>query len=167
MEQDRNRSYEERRLDPAQVRCARQSRGSLLLCVAGQEYRELSVRRAFPLEAEDRFIGFFHPDGSEIGLLESLTDLDPASQAALKEELDKVYFRPRITRFRHITEEQGVLRGEIETTSGVRPLEIRGWRENVRLLSDHRAMVEDVDGNRYLLDDWRILPKQTREILGI
>lgn len=167
MEQERNPGYSERRLDPARIRCTRSSRGMLVLHVGDEEFREFTVRRAFPLEAADRYVGFFRADGSEIGLLEEPQELDADSRAALEAELAKVYFRPKILRFRHITEEHGVLRGEIETTSGVRTLEIRGWRENVRLLSGHRALVEDVDGNRYLLDDWRILPKQTREILGI
>jgi hypothetical protein len=166
-EDARSHAGEERWLDPARMRCWRSPRGGLLLRVEDQEYREFTVRRAFPLEDEDRFIGFFLPDGGEIGLLENPGELDPDSRAALQEELDKVYYRPRITRFRHITEEHGVLRGEIETASGTRPLEIRGWRENVRMLSGNRAIVEDVDGNRYFLDDWRLLPKQTREILGL
>ena len=29
------------------------------------------------------------------------------------------------------------------------------------------AFVEDVDGNRYLIEDWRALPQHTREILGL
>ncbi|MFA6108998.1 MAG: DUF1854 domain-containing protein [Candidatus Latescibacterota bacterium] len=164
---ERGHAGEERWLDPAQVRCRRSPRGGLQLQVGDQEYREFTVRRAFPLEDENRFIGFFLPDGNEIGLLENPGELDPDSWAALQEELEKIYFRPRITSFLHLTEEHGVLRGEIETASGIRPLEIRGWRENVRMLSGNRAIVEDVDGNRYFLDDWRLLPKQTREILGL
>ncbi len=66
-----------------------------------------------------------------------------------------------------LDEEFGVLRGEIETTSGPRQLEIRGYRTHVRMLSGGRAIIEDVDGNRYLIEDWRALPQHTREILGL
>ncbi|MYF92166.1 MAG: DUF1854 domain-containing protein, partial [Gemmatimonadetes bacterium] len=54
-----------------------------------------------------------------------------------------------------------------ETTSGPRQLEIRGYRTNGRMLSGGRAIIEDVDGNRYLIANWRALPRRTREILGL
>ena len=55
----------------------------------------------------------------------------------------------------------------METSSGPRELEIRGIRSNIRLLSKNRALIEDVEGNRYELRDWERLPKLTREILGL
>jgi len=159
--------YEEHLLDPARLRCGRAPAGGFVLDVDGKEYADLKIRLAFPLEAEAEFVGFQLPDGTELGMLERMDDLDAASRAVLQSELDKIYFRPRVVRMGRIVEEQGVLRGEIETTSGPRRLEIRGWRENVRLLGSHRAIIEDVDGNRYLVEDWRQLPKVTREILGL
>ena len=60
-----------------------------------------------------------------------------------------------------------MLRGESETTSGTRQLEIRGYRTNVRILSGNRVIIEDVDGNRYLIENWRALPQNIREILGL
>jgi hypothetical protein len=158
--------YEEKLLDPRRLQFARSRGGGLIARIGDQEYRDLDVRRAFPLEVEDRFIGLFLPDGTELGLLEDMAGLDDQSRRALQAELDKVYFCPRITAIERIAEEHGVLRGQIQTTSGPRQIEIRGWRENVRLLSGNRAIVEDVDGNRYLIDDWRLLPKLTRQILG-
>jgi len=154
-------------LDPEQLRFSRSARGGLVLRLDGEEHESVNLRLAFPLEAEEEFIGIFLSDGSELGMLPRLGDLEPASQEVLREELRKIYFRPRVVTIGKIVEEHGVLRGEIETTSGPRPLEIRGWRQNVRILSDNRAIIQDVDGNRYLVDDWRELPKLTRDILGL
>ena len=167
MAEERLQSYEEHLLDPRRMRFVRSARGSLILRMDGEEYNDLKIRLAFPLEVEDRFICFFLPDGNELGLLEDMARLDEESRRELQAELDKIYFRPRILRFDKISEEHGMLRGEIETTSGPRRIEIRGWREKVRLLSGNRAIIEDVDGNRYLVDDWRRLPKTTREMLGL
>jgi len=167
MSEERAYTYEEHVLDPGEMKFFRSERGSLILRYKGEEHTDLNIRRAFPLEANDRFIGFSLPDGTELGLLESLANLDAESRQVLQDELDKIYFCPKILTFGKITEEHGMLRGEIETTSGPRPIEIRGWRENVRMLSGGRAVVEDVDGNRYLVDNWRELPKLTREILGL
>ena len=154
-------------LDPAQVRFTRTANRELVLHLNGERFTDLRLRLAFPLEAADEFVGLFRADGTELGMLARIDDLDPDSRAVLRVELEKIYFRPRITEVGRIVEEQGVLRGEITTTAGRRGIEIRGWRENVRLLSRDRAMIEDVDGNRYLVDNWRSLPKLTREILGL
>jgi hypothetical protein len=154
-------------LDPAQMTFARSAGRGLVLDLRGQQYSDPRVRLAFPLEAEEEFVGFSLADGTELGMLERVEDLDPDSRAALRAELEKIYFRPRVTGVGRLVEEQGVLFGHIDTTSGPRQIEIRGYRENVRLLAGTRAMIEDVDGNRYLVDDWRALPKLTREIMGL
>lgn len=160
-------AYADFLLDPAKMRFSRSEHGSLILHLDGETHHDLNIRRAFPLEKGDRYIGFFASDGSELGLLEDLETLEEHSRSELLVELDKIYFRPRITAFNSLDEEFGVLRGSIETTSGPRPLEIRGYRQNVRMLSGNRAIIEDVDGNRYLVEDWPSLPQHIREILGL
>ena len=132
-----------------------------------QEHQGVEVRRAFPLEAADRYIGFFLADGAELGLLENPERLDAQSQQVLHEELDKIYFRPIITHVHDIGEEFGVVFAAVDTSRGPRRLEIRGIRTSIRPLSGYRALVEDVDGNRYELRDWHLLPRVTREILGL
>ena len=165
--QPRGYSYEDFLLDPTKMRFFRSQRGSLILSLEGKEYTDLKIRRAFPFEQANSFIGVFDSNGDELGLLEDPQTLDDDSRQALLDELDKIYFHPKILTFSNLDEEYGVLRGQIETSSGPRQLEIRNYRTNVRMLSGGRAIVEDVDGNRYLIEDWRALPKHTREILGL
>lgn len=165
--EDRDHNYADHLLDPGKLRCTRSSRGSLVVKVGDQEHQGVEVRRAFPLEAADRYIGFFLADGAELGLLENPERLDLQSQQVLREELDKIYFRPIITQVHDIGEEFGVVYIEVETSRGPRRLEIRGIRTSIRPLSGYRALVEDVDGNRYELRDWHLLPRVTREILGL
>lgn len=167
MSEGRGYSYEDFLLDPEKMRFHRSQRGSLILELDGEEHTDLKIRRAFPLEEANRFIGIFSSDGDELGMLEDPQDLEEQSRQALLDELDKIYFHPVILAFNSLDEELGVLRGEIETTSGPRQLEICGYRQNVRMLSGGRAIIEDVDGNRYLIENWRTLPQTTREILGL
>jgi hypothetical protein len=167
MAQERTYTYRDCVLDPQEVQFYRSERGVIALRLGVEEYQDLNIRRAFPLEYEDHFIGIFLADGTELGLLENIDDLEEASRQVLLEELDKIYFRPRILQIHDLDEEHGVLRGHIETTSGSRYLEIRNYRRNVRLLANHRALVVDADGNCYQIDDWRQLPRMTREILGL
>ena len=157
----------ERFLDPEQVTLYHSSRGKLVLRLDGQEHEDLSVRRAFPLEMPTRYIGFSLPGGEEMGMLEDTEALDEASREVLDSELAKVYFLPVITDIPHIGEDHGVVYVDVETSSGSRQLEIRGIRNNIRLLSKNRALIQDVEGTRYELRDWGHLPKITREILGL
>lgn len=167
MSQTRGYSYGDFLLDPQKMRFSRSERGSLILELDGAEYADLKIRRAFPLEAADRYIGVFAAEDQELGLIEDPQQLDDQSRQALLDELGKIYFHPRVLAFNNLYEEFGVLRGQIDTTSGPRQLEIRGYRTNVRILSGGRAIIEDVDGNRYLIPDWQELPQRTREILGL
>ncbi len=167
MSETRGYSYEDFLLDPQKMRFGRSERGSLILKLDGEEYTDIKIRRAFPLEESDRYIGVFAAEDQELGIIEDPQQLDDQSRQALRDELDKIYFQPQVLAFNSLDEEFGVLRGQIETTSGPRQLEIRGYRTNVRMLSGSRAVIEDVDGNRYLIADWRALPRRTREILGL
>ena len=167
MSETRGYSYEDFLLDPQKVRFGRSERGSLILVLDGEEYTDLKIRRAFPLEEADRYIGVFAAEDQELGLIEDPQQLDDQSRQVLLDELAKIYFQPQVLAFTSLDEEFGVLRGQIETTSGPRQLEIRGYRTNVRMLSGGRAVIEDVDGNRYLIANWRALPRRTREILGL
>lgn len=154
-------------LDPSTMRVRRTERGLLEVAVGDAVYVDVTVRRAYPLEASDRFIGFNDADGEEIGMLEDPTKLDADSRAALDEQLALTYFLPTITEVTEIGEDFGVVHADVTTTSGPRQIEIRGIRSSIRILSAHRALIEDADGNRYELADYRKLPNLTREILGL
>ena len=159
--------YKEHILDPNRLQLYYSERGELVVNVDGEEYADPKIRRAFPLESSTRFIGFFLSDGAELGLLEDVDELAEDSRALLLKELGKIYFCPLILGVDHIDEEFGVVNADVETSSGPRHIEIRQIRKNIRLLSGHRALIEDTDGNRYELRDWHHLPKLTREILGL
>ncbi len=159
--------YKQSLLDPDELRFYRSQRGGLVMCIGGEKYRDLNIRRAFPLEETNRFIGFFLADGTELGLLEDIEALDTDSRMVLAKELEKIYFRPAILRIHTIGEEFGVVFVDAKTSSGHRHIEIRQIRNKIRLLSRYRALIEDVDGNRYELRDWNRLPKMTRAILSL
>lgn len=162
-------------LDPAGLTVRRTERGMLEVQIAADgsaanragTWDDVSVRRAFPLQSADRFIALLDSDGEELGIVERPDQLDAGSRAALDEQLAITYFLPKITAVLNVTEDFGVVQADVETTSGARQIEIRGIRSSIRVLSRHRALIEDAEGNRYELSDYRTLPKMTREILGL
>jgi hypothetical protein len=162
------RQAEAAALDGSAMTIRRLEDGTLAVRIAGAAEAEgVTVRRAFPLEVTDGYIGFFDADGEELGLLEELQHLPDDSRAALEEQLAHVYFLPAITEVIDIGEEFGVVHADVQTTSGPRQIEIRGIRSNIRLLSRNRALIEDTEGNRYELRDFHRLPGFTREVLGL
>lgn len=154
-------------LDPSAVRIRPNGRALLTVETGGERFDDVSVRRAFPLEVADAFIGLFDADGEEIGLLESVDGLEEESRSALEDQLALTYFLPVITSIERIGEEYGVVLADVETTRGPRRIEVRGIRANIRVLSRGRALIEDTDGNRYELRDFHRLPAVTREVLGL
>ena len=154
-------------MEEREVELARNTAGQLCLSAAGESFADIGVRRAFPLEHPFRYISFLCEDGTEIGMIRDIEALEPASREMLREALHRTYFLPVVEAIPHIREEYGVILADLETSSGPRRIEIRGYRRNVRPLSRGRALIEDVDGNRYELRDWSRLPKRTREMLGL
>ena len=160
-------SYQENLLRPESLRLSKSARGEVIVSVDGEEHSFVEIRLAFPLELSSRFVGFFSRDGEELGLLEEVDALEPASRELLLEELEKVYFRPVIMSIDHIGEEFGVVQMEAQTTSGPCHIEIRNLRKNVRTLSRDRLLIEDTDGNRYEINSWQRLPGRARSVLGL
>ena len=154
-------------LDPSALRIRRNGRALLTVEAGGRSYDDVSVRRAFPLEMADGFIGLFEAGGEEIGILESLDGLDAESRTALENQLALTYFLPVITSVTRIAEDFGVVHADVETSSGPRRIEIRNIRSHIRVLSRNRALIEDAEGNRFELPDFHRLPAITREIFGL
>ena len=150
------------------LRIYRSERGTLCVQIgAGTVHEDIRVRRAFPLVPADRYIGFMYADGRELGLLENPRGLDGDSAAVLEQELDKTYFLPIITEFYDLGEEHSVIYMEVETSSGPRTIYVRGYRNKIRALPGNRALIEDVEGNRYEVRNLDSFPKLTRDILGL
>lgn len=57
-------------LQAAHLCIRRTDRGLLAVRIDTQDYDDVTVRRAFPLEAADSFIAFFDTEGAELGILE-------------------------------------------------------------------------------------------------
>ena len=163
MQQRHDLAAEVTHLDPERVRFFVDAFEDLNLELAGDRtYSRVRVKRAFPLTRDDCFIVVQDREGKEIGSLARLDSLDPASRQAVKEELERAYFTPRIQRITRVTTAYRVPRWEVETDRGPRAFEIYSSRRDVRLLGGGRVLVQDADGNRYEIPDYRRLDPASR-----
>ena len=150
-------------LDPERVRFFVDAFEDLNLDLAGDRTcSRVRVKRAFPLTCEDGLIVVQDREGREIGSLARLDALDAASRQAVEEELERAYFTPRIQRIARVTTAYRVPRWEVETDRGPRAFEIYSSRRDVRLLGGGRVLVQDADGNRYEIADYRRLDPASR-----
>ncbi len=166
MQQHHKLAAEVTYLDPAKVRFFVDAFEDLNLELAGdQTYSRVRVKRAFPLTCDDCFIVVQDRQGQELGALARLDALDRASRQAVEDELARAYFTPRIQRIAKITSSHRVPRWEVETDRGPRAFEIYSSRRDVRLLGGGRLLVQDADGNRYEIPDYRLLDPASRALV--
>ena len=166
MQQRQNLAAEVTYLDPDKARFFIDAFEDLNLELAGdQTYSRVRVKRAFPLTRDDCFIVVQDRKGKEIGSLARLDALDRDSRQAVEDELERAYFTPRIQRIAKVTVANRVPRWEVETDRGPRAFEIYSSRRDVRLLGDGRILVQDADGNRYEIPDYRRLDPASQALV--
>ena len=94
--------------------------------------------------------------------MRSVDDLDSQSCAALKVELDRTYFPCRITQVHDISVRYHVPTWDVQTDRGRRVFEIRSSRRDLHVLPGGRILINDADGNRYEIPDYRRLERISR-----
>ena len=152
-------------LDPRKIRICRDESGRLkLIFEDGEKVTIKRVVRAFPLTMPWRYIIMIDENDREIGLLKSIKGLDESSMKVLKDELERVYFIPKIKRIRQIKEEFGVLIWDTETDKGPRRFEVTS-RRNVKKIGKRRIIIRDADGNLYDIPDYAKLDQKSLILL--
>lgn len=152
-------------LDPSQVRIFRDPHGYLRATIGDRTYLDVTITRAFPLQASDRYICILTGRLGEVGVIENLADLDEESRRITSEELDRRYYLPRIQRIKSIREEFGATYWVVETDFGERSFVGKGVRDNVHYVNSERLLIQDVDGNRYEVYDVNALDPVSRSLL--
>ena len=130
----------------------------------GSKHAKVRAMRAFPLSNPGDFIILRDKEDNEIGLIESINELDSKYKKILEEELQKSYFIPQITKIKNLEEKFGISQWEVETNKGTHTFNVRN-REEVRLFSSGRVLIKDADGNRYEILDHRRLDLKSRAFL--
>jgi hypothetical protein len=152
-------------LPAADVRIERDGDGHLVLHLREEARAVGSVVSAFPLTQPGSMVSLRDEEGVEIGILEDVRKLEPASCEIMTEELERAYFMPTITDILDIEEELGVVIWEVETDKGPRTFQVRSIRQNVRKMGGRRLVIKDVDGNRYEVADWLKLPPLAQKLI--
>jgi hypothetical protein len=155
-------------LDPKAVHLSRGPSGAARLMIDGHDkcYLKFMVVCAFPLSSPDTAIGFLDGHWNDVGTIRGTRGLDAESRTIVQEELQRRYFRPRISKVIRFSHEFELSYVEVETDRGKRDFTLRGHRENIQEIEPGRYLIEDVDGNRFEIENFRKLDPKSQEYLS-
>lgn len=134
----------------------------LAIDVLGETHQNITVERAFPLNAPDQFIVVKDSEKNEIGIVEHIKNLDKESQRVLDDRLDQSYYLPQITKILAVETTFHIPKWTVETDRGPREFEIPSSRRDVRVVGNGRVLLRDADGNRYEIKDYRKLDVESQ-----
>ena len=90
-------------------------------------------------------------DNKEIGMIRHLDDFSAEMAALIEVQRNIRYFTPEITEVINISEEFGYSYWEVDTTSGRCRFTVRNGSGSVRFAAENRLLIQDVDGNRFII----------------
>jgi hypothetical protein len=139
--------------------------GRLVLTDAeGCEHSGIEFVRAFPLSDSRHFIAVCDEQGRELMWLADLEALPAQLAHQIEEELAKREFVPIIQRIVRISAAVEPSEWEVETDRG-RTSFVLDSEDDVHELDEHRALITDAHGIRYLIRDLRRLDSRSRHLL--
>jgi hypothetical protein len=144
----------------------RDGRGDLAACLEGQDQPvpNVKVARCFPWSLDQGYVSVRDKDGKELALLKDLEGIDPDSRRLIEQELREKVFVPKIRRIKRYSAEFDVIYITADTDRGEVTFQIRD-SEDVRALTDRRALFRDVDGNVYEVEDLFALDRTSQKYI--
>jgi hypothetical protein len=145
-------------LNPKEIEFSYSSAGALRFTVKDRySVIKVDIGCCFPLKSPNHFIWVKDTKNNELGIIESITDLDQASQKCVKDYLRKRYYMPNINSVSNLKEEFGLWYWETMTDRGSRNFVVKDPRQNIINLGQGRLLIIDVDGNRFNVDNYDLL----------
>ena len=139
--------------------------GRLVLTDAeGHQHAGVEPIRAFPLSDPRRGIALCDARGREIIWIDDIAELPAPLARQIEEELARREFVPSILRVLRVSAPVEPSEWEVETDRGSTRFLLNN-EDDVHRLDEHRALITDAHGIRYLIPDTRQLDAVSRRLL--
>ena len=125
-----------------------------------QDHGIVKLRRLFPFEELWRDITVMNGMSEEIGVIADVS-LFGDYEALLKNELERVYFTPKILKIYSMKDKYGFSSWDVETNVGRITFSVKDTFRSIVSLGISRAIITDVDGTRYEIEDASKLDKSS------
>ena len=131
----------------------------------GRNFENLEPKRLFPVSDRDRFITLLDENGVEQAVIRDMTALPADQRAVIEECLEEYYLIPKIQRIWAYEERFDGLTLHTDTDKGPVDIEIRVLITGFRM-DGVRALLRDINDNRYEIPDVTRLDNLSKQILG-
>lgn len=126
-----------------------------------KHYSKVLLRRSFPFDMLWQYISVLDDEENEIGLIYDVADFGDSAEL-LKTELLRRYYEPKISEVLSLKERYGFSYWSVKTTDG-RTVEftMQDTFRNIIRAGDDKAILLDVDGNRFVIESIKTLDKKS------
>ena len=129
-------------------------------------YDRVFLHRAFPHDLLWEYISVTGAENKEIGLIHNIEDFDPESIELLKTEINRKYYSPVIAEINSVKERYGFSYWKIVADDGRHlTFTMQDTFGNIIRIGDDRAILVDVDGNRYVIPEYEKIEQKSRRLL--
>ena len=132
----------------------------------GKTLEKLEPRRLFPISDKRRYIALLDDSGTEQAVIRDLSVLPEDQQKIIEDCLLEYYLVPKISCIRDCHERFDGITLFTDTDHGPANIEIRVLNHGLRMADHYRALIRDVNDNRYEIPDVSRLDKHSRQILA-
>ncbi len=119
-----------------------------------QDLGRVWFHRCFPFETPDEYISVLNRDGREYAMIRSLDDFPDEAREIIRAELDRKYLCPVIYAISSLKEKLGYSYWKVVTDRGKIEFTVYDTYRNIARVGGGMLIITDVDGNRYLIENY-------------
>ena len=109
----------------------------------------------------EEYISVQNKDQEELALIKSLSDLPEEAAALVREELERKYYTPKLKKILTLKETRGFSFWQVLTDAGELSFTLQDTSRSIAKISEDRAFIFDICGNRYEIESLKALDKKS------
>ncbi len=140
-------------------------KNGFLTAKKGEEcYDRVFLHRTFPFDKPWEYISVIDPDNKEIGIIYDIADYDRETEELLRTELKRKYYEPRVKTILSLKERYGFSYWTVITDEERKvSFTMQDTFRNIIRVGDDKAILLDVDGNRFVIESIIGLDKKSHK----
>ena len=135
--------------------------------INGSDEERVWLHRVFPFDMEREFISVQTKDNEELGIIRYVDDFSKDQQKIIDAELQRKYFTPKIKKIKSLKEHRGFSYWQVETDLGEMDISLQDTYRSINRIGEVRAIVTDIAGNRYEIENLDALDRSSRRKLEL
>lgn len=127
----------------------------------GEDEQRVTLCRQFPFELLWEFISVLDAEQNELGIIRNVELFEGETRELLMTELNRRYYSPKIKQIISMKERYGFSYWKVETEEGEVSFTLHDTFRSIVRVSEHRAILFDVNGNRFEIPDVSALDRKS------